>query len=452
MQFLTDLRALLAYHGFRQLFAVRLASQFTDGMFQVALASYLLFSPERAPNAGAIAAGFAVLLLPFSVLGPFCGVLLDRWSRRQVLVWSNLARSGLLACIVVAVAFDRIGAPFFVLVLAALSVNRFFLAALSAALPHVVPARDLVMANAVSPTCGTLSYMVGLGLGSVVSFVAGAGGLDEVPVLILAGMGYVGAAAVAARIPRTRLGPEQRIERSAVREAVGNVVRGLVAGGRHVLSRRGAAYGLGAIGVHRFFYGTSTVMIILLYRNYFSPHDVEAGMAGMASAVIISGAGFGAAALLTPVVVRRIGTRRWIVLLFSVAAVIEIVPAALYTPWAVLVAAFVLGITAQGIKICVDTLVQRNIDDAYRGRVFSFYDVLFNVVFVASAAFAAAVLPVTGKSYAILGLSAACYAATAIAYARLTARPPVAGTSEDSPPLTAYEAGQPVGLGPSPET
>jgi len=72
--FFRDLRVLLGYAGFRRLFAVRLFSQASDGIFQVALASTILFSPERAPSAGAIAAGFAVLLLPFSVLGPFAGV------------------------------------------------------------------------------------------------------------------------------------------------------------------------------------------------------------------------------------------------------------------------------------------------------------------------------------------------------------------------------------------
>ena len=82
---------------FRRLFAVRIASQLTDGVFQVALASYVVFSPERAPGPGAIAAALAVVLLPFSVLGPFVGVLLDRWSRRQVLAWSNFVRVGLVA-------------------------------------------------------------------------------------------------------------------------------------------------------------------------------------------------------------------------------------------------------------------------------------------------------------------------------------------------------------------
>ena len=87
---------LLRGRWFRRLFAVRVASQFADGVFQVALAAYLIFAPERQPSPTAIAAALATVLLPFSVLGPFVGVFLDRWSRRQVLALSNFIRVGMV--------------------------------------------------------------------------------------------------------------------------------------------------------------------------------------------------------------------------------------------------------------------------------------------------------------------------------------------------------------------
>ena len=421
MQFLTDVRMLLGYGQFRRLFAVRLVSQLSDGIFQIALASYVLFSPERQPTAAAIAAGFAVLLLPFSLLGPFCGVLLDRWSRRQVLFASNAVRAVLVLVIVGLVSQNGEGPGFFVLVLACLSVNRFLLAALSAALPHVVPTERLVMANAVSPTCGTLAYLVGLGAGTAVGALAGGTmAAAETVVLAIGALGYLASALLALRIPRALLGPDLETARQDVREAVRHVFRGFVDGGRHVLSRRPALLGLLAIGVHRFFYSVTLVATILLYRNYFEPDNAAAGLAGVGSVVLVSGLGFVAAAFLTPIVVRRIRKEAWIVVLFLAAAVVIVLPGAFYTRVSMLVAGFVLGITAQGIKICVDTLVQENIDDVYRGRVFSLYDVLFNVVFVAAAGFAAATLPVTGKSYAVLGASALAYALAALGYARLT--------------------------------
>ena len=67
--------------------------QFGDGMLQSALATFVLFSPEREPDAVRVAAAFAILLLPYSFIGPFAGVLLDRWQRRNVLVRANLLKS-----------------------------------------------------------------------------------------------------------------------------------------------------------------------------------------------------------------------------------------------------------------------------------------------------------------------------------------------------------------------
>ena len=55
-------------------------------------AGALLFNPERAAGPWEIAGAFAVLFLPYSLLGPFAGALLDRWDRRLVLVGANLGR------------------------------------------------------------------------------------------------------------------------------------------------------------------------------------------------------------------------------------------------------------------------------------------------------------------------------------------------------------------------
>ena len=68
---------LLRGQWFRRLFSVRATSQFSDGIFQAALASYVLFSPEKQPTPAAIAGTLTVMLLPFTVLGPFAGVFLE---------------------------------------------------------------------------------------------------------------------------------------------------------------------------------------------------------------------------------------------------------------------------------------------------------------------------------------------------------------------------------------
>lgn len=415
---------LLRGKWFRRLFAVRVTSQLGDGVFQVALASYVIFSPEQAPSPAAIAGALAVVLLPFSMLGPFVGVFLDRWSRRQVLVWSNAVRVVLVSVIAVGVALE-LGTVLLVLILAALSVNRFLLAGLSASLPHVVDPPDLIMANAVTPTSGTLASLAGVAVGTTGRVLfEGSGGLDpDVVVLVTAAVIYTVAVLLALRIPRPLLGPTFDPTRPGVREAARHVARGLVDGLAHLGHRRTAAHGLATIGAHRFFFGISTVMLILLHRNYFNaPDQVDAAFNGLAVAVLVSGAGFISAAFITPFVTERITLRAWISTLLLAAAFTQMVPGAFFTESALLVSAFFLGVASQGIKICVDTLVQAGVDDAFRGRIFSLYDVIFNVAFVAAAAVAAVVLPTTGRSHAVLVVIALGYVGTALVYARQSGR------------------------------
>jgi MFS family permease len=425
--FVADLRTLLRLPGFRRLFAVRLTSQSADGIFQVALASSVLFSPERAPDATAIALGFTALLLPFSVLGPFVGVFLDRWPRRSTLMVSNLVRVGLLIVVAVFIGADeldgRAGLAFFLVVLACFSVNRFLLAGLSAALPRVVPDDELVMANAVSPTCGTLSFIVGAGIGGLVHAVAG-----DVAVVAVAAVVYLLASGAASRLPF--LGPDAtELAAHTVVAGLRVVTRGLIAGLRHI--PRPAALALGAIGVSRFFYGLTTVATVLLYRNYFGDPDSGGSLAGLGLIVGASGLGYGIAAVITPIATRRMRPQAWQVLLLGMAAVLSIFPAGLYTQPALVIAAAGLGIASQGVKICTDAIVQTHVADQFRGRVFSLYDVLFNVVFVSAAAVAAVVLPDNGKSYPVLVVCALGYLATALIYRRLdvgTLNPAAAGT------------------------
>ena len=401
MTFFRDLAALLRFSGFRRLFAVRLLSQGSDGIFQVALASTVLFSPERAPTAGAIAVAFATILLPFTILGPFVGVLIDRWSRRRILVASNAIRVILLLVIALLVAGDNVGWLFYLLVLAAFSVNRFLLAGLSASLPHVVTRELLVTANGVSPTCGTLAYLCGLGLGGAVHAISHSDGV----VLVVGAASYLLSALVASRLPY--LGPDLEGIDSAVREALGNVVRGLQDAVRHLPPLGRLA--LGVVSVGQLPYGVMIVGTILLFRNRFEQANEASGLAGFGIVVAASGVGLAAAALITPSMTKRFGMRGYVTALSVLAALMMVFPAALFTPWAIAASAFGLGVTTRGVKICVDTTLQRVVGDIYRGRVFAIYDVLFNAVFITATALAAIVLPTDGRSYAVLVTASVWY-------------------------------------------
>ena len=138
---------LVRTRGLRRLLAVRFATQWADGVFQAALGGAVLFNPERQADPLAVAAGLAVLLLPYSLIGPFAGALLDRWDRKRVLMGANLVRA-VLIMVVAAVVFAGVTGPaLYLAALAVAGVSRFVNSGLSVSLPHVVERRHLVEAN-----------------------------------------------------------------------------------------------------------------------------------------------------------------------------------------------------------------------------------------------------------------------------------------------------------------
>jgi hypothetical protein len=80
----------------------------------------------------------------------------------------------------------------------------------------------------------------------------------------------------------------------------------------------------------------------------------------------------------------------------------------------------VLGVTGQSVKICADTSVQRDVEDAYLGRAFSIYDMLFNGMYVLAAALAAAILPANGKSLVAVAIITIGYLLGAVVYRMVT--------------------------------
>ncbi|MFN2517767.1 MAG: MFS transporter [Jatrophihabitantaceae bacterium] len=411
----------LAQRGFRRLYAVRLLGQFGDGVFQASLAGAVLFNPQRQAHAADVAAGFAALLAPYSLVGPFAAVLLDRWRRQRVLVVANALRACAVLLIAVEIVGGLHGQPFYASVLVVVSLSRLYLSALSAALPHVIDMGELVTANALSTTSGAIATAAGGAAAIGARGLFGGSNGSYAAIAMVAALPYLLSAVVARGFGREDLGPDD-VERSR-RETVSEVARGLLAGARHVSQRKLALYALVAIGVHRLSYGVSTVCTLLLYRNYF--HDdgfFRAGLAGLGQVVAAVAIGGGLAAVLTPVASRRLGFVRWPAVLLVGAGLAEIGLGLPYTLPLLLVAAILLGFAAQGVKICIDTVVQQHIEDEFRGRVFSLYDSLFNLTLVAAAVLTALVLPESGYSPAAVILIGVAYGATGVAYLRLGGR------------------------------
>jgi MFS family permease len=388
------LRAILGVRGFRLLLGARLTGQLGDGLVQSSLATFVLFSPERQPTAAKVALAFAILLLPYSLVGPFAGVLIDRWWRRTILVRANLLRALLVVGLAAVVFSGRDDWVLAVAVLVVLGVNRFILASLSAGLPHVVADRYLVTGNALAPTAGTVASVIG-GLGGVwIRSAAGGGDLGSVVVLGCAIAAYVVASTVATRLRPTELGPDDDTEADSVR----GVARGMVEGLRHLRERRPAARAIGLVMVHRVIFGIAVALTVLQVRGALHPDDSEAAIGALTLATAAAGLGAFLGAVSTPRASRRFGAVRWSAGALVVGVTLGAAGVATGTLLGLLVEGLCVGFAGQAVKVCSDTIVQEDVDDDRRGRVFSLYDVGVNIAIVVGLTAAAFAAPADGRS------------------------------------------------------
>jgi MFS family permease len=398
-------RSVRALPEFWRLLELRAVSSLGDGLFQGGLVGALLFNPDRATSPWEIAGDFAVLFLPYSLLGPFAGALLDRWDRRGVLIGANLARLVLMVAVALILAF---GAGDGWVLLGALVVNgftRFVSSGLSAALPHVVPRDQVVAMNSVQNATGAAALFIGAIFMLVPRWLFGAGDSGSAAVIFLAATQVALALFLSVRFTPRVLGPDDTAR--AVHGSVAYAVAtGWGYGLRTVLGVQSVAATLSGVVAHRIVFGINTLLILVLVR-----HTGSASVAGLGvAALFAASAGIGAflANFLTPAAVRRWGRYATANVALALAAVIQLGAAGLDLP-VMVTCGFLLGAAGQVVKLCADSAMQLDVDDALRGHVFTVQDSLFWVAFVGSVAACAAVIPADGHSPALVVAGAAVY-------------------------------------------
>jgi MFS family permease len=419
---------ILTDRKFSRLLRVRWTGQMTDGIFQSALASFILFSPERQANALGAALAFAVVLLPYSVIGPFVGTILDRVSRQRAIAFSNLSRAVTLSIIALLLFQGYTGIEITVFVLIAFGVNRLILAGLSAGIPLMIESKSLISANALAVTGGSVWVVlgggIGLGMRSLLDSVTNADSADAY-IILLGAVGYLTAALFASNLKKDEIGPlEHEIKNASFTQGLIEMREGV----KFLSQNVDAARGIAAVAVHRGGITALTLIALLLERNTFhDPADSEAGLAGLSFTLSIAACGFVVGAVIAPYGVRKVGRHRWMRLMLSASTLGPLFIVFSRTPLTLAIAAFVTALFGQSLKVTNDALVQSKIDDIYRGRVFSVYDVVVNGAIVSGAVIAALLLPDTGDSYLVPSIVASIYfiAGARLLRSRVFFAPPV---------------------------
>ena len=408
-----------------RLLRIRWSGQLTDGIFQSALASFVLFSPERQASATSAALAFAVVLFPYSIVGPLVGTILDRYSRKRIIISSNLTRATTLIAIGVLMINDVTGVSLIALVLIAFGVNRLILAGLSAGLPLMTDPKNLITSNALAVTGGSIFLVLGGGIGLGIRKIidsTGAANQSDATLVLVASAGYLCTAFLANFLHRREIGPlEHEVKNVGWREGFIEMQEGF----KFLKNHTDAARAIVVTAINRGGITALTLAALLLERNTFNdPADSEAGLAGVSLTLSIAAIGFGIGAVVAPLAVKKFGRHSFIRFALSVSALGPIPLFLARNELFLITTAFVTALFGQCVKVTSDALVQSKIDDTYRGRVFAVYDVVVNGAIIIGSLIAAAILPSSGDSQLLPLLVSAIYALAALRLLRTTVFPP----------------------------
>lgn len=382
---------------FRRLLTIRLVSQFADGLFQSSLVAAVVFSPENQHTTVGLLKATLIVSLPYSILGPFTGVFIDRWPRRRILIvapWLRAAAVGL-------VLFDpqRAAALFFAGALLVLSINRFYLATAQAVVPRLVPTEDLLMANSMATVGGTVALLAGVFAGGKVADAFG-----TVPAVVVAAVGWIIGSTVATRI-RSNLAPHQLPEDPALlRHEIRRILWEFGDGARRLARTPRAIGPITSMTLDQVGEGIILTLSLVVFREEF-----QQGVGSFSN--LIGAGGIGVLVGIATIGLWEDRFRKEVIVAasFLISGLTLLAVAAHITGWSVVFASFAVGVTFAWKKVPVDTMVQESLPDGYRGRVFAVYDVLYNMARLLAAAIAIPLFPRLGDAGTI-ALVGICFA------------------------------------------
>jgi MFS family permease len=386
----TRAREALRSPDFARLLQARLLSQFGDGVFQAFLIDRLVFlNPDQQGTAAGVARAFAVLVIPFSIVGPFAGVLIDRWSRRRILLATPLIRA---ACALALIPLHGNGWILYVPTLVVVSLNRFYLSTAGAVMPLVVGETDLLVANSLASAAGTVCTFAGLVLATQVAGAAGDGVL-----LVAVAVMWPVAAWLATRIAHDLRSTSPA---GVAHDRLTQVPRDLWRGARRLLATPPAIGGVVSAAFDQVLFGIVSVLSVVVFKQQF-----HQGVASYGRIIAAGGAGVVAGMLTVGWFENRMAKARIVAVAFAVGGAACLLVAPAVDSVTILLLSFALGISYPWRKIPIDTMVQESIPDRFRGRVFSLYDLAFSGARVLAALLAVALVPrlSTGQVLAVVG-------------------------------------------------
>jgi hypothetical protein len=263
----------------------------------------------------------------------------------------------------------------------------------------------VVTMNAVATAAGAIAAFFGANFMLIPRWFVGGGDRGASVIIFLTLIPVSVALLLSLRFGPRVLGPDDT--KRAIHGSAGYaVITGWLHGARTVVTTPTVAAALSGLAAHRMVVGINSLLILLLAH-----HTKNLAVGGLGIALLFFGAsGLGSflATLLTPPTVRRWGRYAAVNGALAAAALIQLAGAGLMLP-VMVTCSFFLGVTGQMVKLCADSAMQMDVDDALRGHVFAVQDALFWVSFIVSITVAAVLIPPDGYAPTFVVFGTAVY-------------------------------------------
>ncbi len=380
-------RDLLRIRNFLLLWTGQAVSYIGDQFHFIAIMGLLLYEYD----VSAVEVGTLMIFIsaPSLIIGPVAGVYVDRWSRRWVMIASDIIRGGLVILVPFTTALWQI----YLLMFLVSSVSRFFFPAYSSTVPNIVPKDQLLKANSLAQTTYNISLVAGPAAGALLIGIVG-----YTAVFIINGLTFFFSALMIFRI---HLIEERKPAKGGIKEVVVQMKEGLLL----IRETRPVLFVVSVFSGIMFLIGGINVLFLIFIRDVLTMGIMHLGvLSGFQGGGMILGA----------LVIGFIGERFQKRSLILVGTCFVGVFLALFgvNPYIVLsyVLIFLIGLSISALNIPATTLLQEVVPDEIRGRVFGVQGTLIQGFTILSIGWESAVAAVIGSKLMIIVVGLLCAA------------------------------------------
>lgn len=359
-QLLTGYGRLIRNRRYFPLWLGQLVSNLGDTLHYIALVVWVY---ERTGSSFAVAGTVFFEVVPVVLLAPIAGVVIDRFPRKLVLVVSDVVRALLVLALLLTTEQWQVYTIVFLLTAA----GTFFNPAVSATLPTLLDPDDLLAANSVSWSTGRLVQIVGsaVALGVIETVGAEAAFVGNAFTFLVSAL-----LLLLLPVPGGK-----KVEARGWRGYVADARAGLhYARHDRFVSRLALVQALASVSVG----ATSALLVVLAQEQYHLPPG------GFGSFILAIGAGALVGPFLLGLFVREYGHPRCLFGPYVIRGIGDVLLGVATLPPVAWLLLFIYGLNTSSGMVVYQTWVQRQVPDAMRGRVFTWLDVVWNVMKVIS--------------------------------------------------------------------